>query len=137
VRVVLDTNIWVSGLMIPNSQAGKVLAAWKHNHLSIVTSSYILEELSRVLSYPKIRKRFNWDKEQITQFVDSLKFLSEYIELKKPKKLKIEPRDEFDIPILQTLIASQADYLISGDNDLLELKEHYSIMTLAAFVSLM
>ena len=48
-RVVLDTNVLLSGLAYPASPPGRILAAWKAGALEVVLSDYILEELRRVL----------------------------------------------------------------------------------------
>jgi predicted nucleic acid-binding protein len=48
-RVVLDTNVLLSGIAYPASVPGQILAAWRHGSLEVVLSVYILDELSRVL----------------------------------------------------------------------------------------
>lgn len=54
-RIVLDTNIWVSGLLLPNSNAGKILKGWNEARFEVILSPYILEEIGKVLAYPKIK----------------------------------------------------------------------------------
>lgn len=54
-RVVLDTNVLLSGIAYPASVPGKLIAAWRHGALDVVLSSYILDELRRVL--PKLVHR--------------------------------------------------------------------------------
>ena len=48
-RVVLDTNVLLSGIAYPASVPGKILGAWKHGALEVVLSAFILDELRRVL----------------------------------------------------------------------------------------
>ena len=48
-RVVLDTNVLLSGLAYPASVPGKIMAAWRHGSVEVLLSAYILEELRRVL----------------------------------------------------------------------------------------
>ena len=48
-RVVLDTNVILSGIAYPASVPGKIIAAWRHGSLEVVLSTYILQELRRVL----------------------------------------------------------------------------------------
>jgi len=132
-RVVLDTNIWISGLLLPKSTAGQIINAWQQNKFTVVISQPILDEIKKVLTYPKIQRRLQWDKNKIEQYILLLTFFAENIKLKKADiKIKIA-RDVDDNAILATLIASHADYLVTGDNDLLCLKQNYSIITLAEF----
>lgn len=132
-RVVLDTNIWVSGLLLPNSLAGKVITAWQKNKFNVVISQPILDELEKALKYPKIQKRLNWDSHKIEQYLLLMKFFAEFTSLKQIDSHLTIVRDPNDTPILATLVASQADYLVTGDNDLLCLKQDFAIITLAEF----
>lgn len=136
-RIVLDTNIWISGLLLPHSKAGNLLAAWQENKLAIITSSPLLEEIKKVLLYPKIQQRIKWNEHKVQQYIDLLIFFTESVVLPKGKINVPELRDKDDLFLLKTLLASQADYLVSGDNDLLCLKNNYPILTLAEFYELL
>ena len=68
-KVVLDTNIFLSGLMLPRSLPGKILRAWLGARFDFVVSEAILEEITRVLSYPKIQKRLEWNEKEILDFI--------------------------------------------------------------------
>jgi len=61
VKIVLDTNIFISGVISPKSNAGKVIQEWQKNSFEIITSLELLEEIKQVLKYPKILKITNWD----------------------------------------------------------------------------
>lgn len=135
-KVVLDTNVWISGLMFPASQAGKILSLWKASQLTIVTSPAILHELKTVLLYPKIRKRILWDENKVEQYVGTLKFLTDFIVPDDSISLAIVPRDVNDIAILSTFLASDAKFLVTGDEDLLVIRNHYAIITVAEFCQL-
>jgi len=131
-KVVLDTNIFLSGLMLPESQPGKILSAWRSSAFELVLSEPMLIEITRVLAYPKIRKRIEWSDEEIDHFISLLRFNAEIVNIEGIDA--VVPRDADDAPVLAALIASQADCLVSGDQDLLCLKEQYSIETVAEFV---
>jgi len=131
-KVVLDTNIFLSGLMLPESQPGKILSAWRSSAFELVLSEPMFIEITRVLAYPKIRKRIEWSDEEIDHFVSLLRFNAEIVNIEGIDA--VVPRDADDAPVLAALIASQADCLVSGDQDLLCLKEQYSIETVAEFV---
>lgn len=135
-RVVLDTNIWISGLLLPKSTAGEIIDAWKHNKFDIVISQPILDELKKVLSYPKIQKRLQWDDHKIEQYLSLLTFFTEFVQLEELKDQTNIVRDPNDRVILATLLTSQAHYLVTGDKDLLCLNQDYSIITLTDFYHL-
>ena len=54
-RVVLDTNVLLSGIAYPGSFPGKILMAWRHGSVEVVLSTFILDELRRVL--PRLASR--------------------------------------------------------------------------------
>jgi putative PIN family toxin of toxin-antitoxin system len=68
---------------------------------------------------------------EIRDFADSFLFMAEIVE--PSRELEEELRDKTDQPVLGTLLAAQADYLITGDKDLLALAERYPIVTPTAF----
>ena len=133
---MLDTNIWISGLILPESKAGKIVTAWKSSQLEVVTSTYILEEIKQVLLYSKIKKRVQWNEIQVEQFILLLKFFTNFIDEDLNKVTAEVERDIDDVPILQTFLISKSDYLITGDQDLLVLKNQYNILTLNELYSL-
>lgn len=127
-RVVLDTNVLVSGLAYPGSIPGKIVNLWRHGGLHVVLSRYILDEVVRVL--PRL-SRMPLSAAEIRDLVDSLFFLSDVVE--PDTELDTTLRDAADQAILGTLRASGADYLITGDKDLLALGGSYPIVSPADF----
>lgn len=132
-RVVLDTNVLLSGIAYPASVPGKIMSAWRHGSIEVLLSVYILEELRRVL--PRLVQRHGLTSAEIEDLVDALSLQAEVIEplpVADP-----ELRDIDDQPVLGTLLAalisSDVDYLITGDKDLLVLAERYPIVTPANF----
>ena len=132
-KVVLDTNIWISGLLIPKSRAGRLIELWKSRELELITSDFIIHEIQKVLSYPKIQKHLKWSTQKIEQFAILIKFFSEQIILPDHLETPNVPKDLNDNAILATLLLSEAEMLITGDDDLLSLKKHYPIITLNDF----
>ena len=112
-RVVLDTNVLVSGLAYPGSVPGRIVGAWRRGGLDVVLSKYILDEMVRVLPKLSSNKR---SPAEIRDLADSFLFTAEIFE-----------------PVLGTLLAAKADYLITGDKDLLALAGKYPIVTPAVF----
>ena len=130
---LIDTNILVSGLMFPDSTQGRIVAAWSSEaRFDVVSSREQLVEIGRVLGYPKIRRILKWDDYRIEQFIQAL-YLR--VEVAEPGSATAEtPRDPDDAPILGSLLAAGADFLVTGDRDLLALRDRYPIETPAEFV---
>lgn len=129
-RVVLDTNVLVSGIAYPASTPGKILAAWRRGAVTVILSPHIIEELARAL--PRMNHRLNWPPQKFEEEVELLALQAEIVEPVDPPETAV--RDAGDLPILAALLASKADYLLSGDKDLLALAGQYpSIVTPAAF----
>jgi putative PIN family toxin of toxin-antitoxin system len=132
-RVVLDTNVLLSGIAYPSSLPGKILAAWRHGSLNVLLSPFILDELRRVL--PRLTNRHGLTSAEMDDLVDVLAIQAEVIEYLDG--LDATLRDANDQPVLGTLLAAQTgegvSYLITGDKDLLALAGRYPIVTPAAF----
>lgn len=127
-RVVLDTNVLVSGLAYPRSLPGRILDAWHRGAVDVVLSHYILDEIQRVV--PRL-PRTGLSSHEIRDLADSLLFLADVVEIDANHDPAL--RDPDDQPVLATLRASGAQYLITGDKDLLALAERYPIVTPADF----
>lgn len=132
-RVVLDTNVLLSGIAYPASVPGKIMAAWRHGSVEVLLSIFILEELRRVL--PRLAHRHGLTAADIDDLVDVLSIQAEVIEPLPGSEPDL--RDVDDQPVLGTLLAalatSGADYLITGDKDLLALADRYPIVAPATF----
>ena len=131
-KVVLDTNVLLSGLMFPDGAPGRVVGAWREARFDLVISVHQLAEIGRTLAYPKIRRILDWDYQRIEQFIRQLYIRAQIVDL---DAISVEvPTDPDDVPILATLVAAKADVLITGDGDLLALRDRYAILTPAEFV---
>jgi putative PIN family toxin of toxin-antitoxin system len=132
-QVVLDTNVLLSGIAYPASVPGKIMAAWRHGSVNVLLSVYILDELRRVL--PRLTPRHGLTPAEIDDLVEALSIQADIIE--PLASFEANLRDAGDQPVLGTLLralsASGADYLITGDKNLLALAEQYPIVTPAAF----
>lgn len=132
-RVVLDTNVLVSGIAYPASTPGKILAAWRHGSIEVILSTFILDELRRVL--PRLASRHGLTSDEIDDLVDILSIQTAVIDPLPNSEPDL--RDAGDLPVLGTLLAAlaseNADYLVTGDKDLLALAVRFPIVTPAAF----
>ncbi len=128
IRVVLDTNVLVSGLAYPASIPGRILAVWRRGGLDLVLSRYILDELIRVL--PRL-PRVSLNAGELRDLADTFMLMADIVEPSTERDATL--RDEADQPVLGTLRAANANYLVTGDKDLLALAGKYPIITPAEF----
>ena len=130
-KVVLDTNVLLSGLMYPRSQPGTILKVWREGGFDLIMSRFQLSEIGRVLAYPKIHKHLHWPGDEIERFLRQLYLRSIVVET---GGIRADvPADADDTPILAALLASQGDWLVTGDSDLLALRSRHPIVTVAEF----
>jgi len=112
-RVVIDTNVFISGL-IWGGNPKKVLEAWLFQKFDLLISPDLCFEIIDVY------QRFNNPKEEVNKLI----FYLETKTIKIIPKNKVNVcRDEKDNQILALCLAGNADFLITGDKDLLALKE--------------
>lgn len=113
-RVIFDTNILISFLIGKNLSNLRDLIA--DSRIIVIITSQLLTELELVTSREKLKKYFPKDK--VTELIDLLKKIGENVEIKPLNKINRDPKDNF---LLDLIEFSNADYLITGDKDLLEL----------------
>jgi putative PIN family toxin of toxin-antitoxin system len=124
-RVVLDTNVLVSGLVAKGGAPRQILDAWLEGQYTLVTSLYLVEELAHVLSYPRIAKRLHLGEEELVAIMAALLSKAELT----PGHLHLPgvTRDPKDDAVVACAKEGEADYIVSGDQDLLVLGEYEGI----------
>jgi uncharacterized protein len=129
-RVVIDTNLVLSALVF-GGKIGNLRLSWQNESFIPLISKTTIMELIRVLSYPKF-KLTNIEQEDLLS--DYLLFC-ETVAL--PENLPKIPdcRDPFDEPFLILALVGNADYLVTGDKDILCLKDIFTcpIVTVEQF----
>jgi uncharacterized protein len=113
-RVVLDTNVIVSGLGWRGAPAA-ILDAVGDGRLVLVTSAPLLAELRRVLEYPKLAKVIKGG----AQLADLV--AASGVVVAPGRVLTVVSDDDDDNRVLEAAIEGSADYIVSGDADLLDL----------------
>ena len=125
-RVVVDTNVLVSGLLgIKNSPSSKILKAVRNQKVILVTSPKILKEVTDVINRERIVKLTKMTRQERKEFIDKL---IERSDITIGKQLsQIVSRDVKDDKFLACGVEGKVDYIISGDDDLLSLREFEGI----------
>lgn len=109
-RLVLDTNVLVSGLLSAKGPPGQLVAAWLDRRFELVTSQEQIAELKRVLGYRKLRPFI--DPAQARDFVENIEVLA--VLATDLPSLTASP-DPDDNVILATAVAGGATAVVSGD----------------------
>ena len=125
-RVVLDTNVILSALLF-GGRLEFIRRAWKRGKLTLLFSEDTLEELVKVLHYPK----FALTEEEI-DFLLYVEILpcSEMVEVKFRIGEEV-CRDKDDLKFLECAVSGRADFLVSGDKELLSIREIEDIRIIA------
>lgn len=125
-RVVVDTNVLVSGLFgIKNSPSFQILKAIRNQKIILVTSPVIIKELEGVIGRQRIVKLTKMTGDEQKYFINEL---IERSDVATEKQLsQIVSRDIKDDKFLACAYEAKADYIITGDEDLLILKEYEGI----------
>ncbi len=111
---MIDTNIWISFLI------GKTLSdlseALLNDKIRVLFSEELFEELFEVLRRPKFKKYFSQN--DIAELISLIHLIAKFIQIREQLESCRDPKDNF---LLDLSVSGDADYLITGENDLLAL----------------
>lgn len=130
-KVVLDTNVFVSSLLVLAGPPAQVLDAWRERRYLLVSSPAIMAEIQTTLNYPRIRRKYAIS----DQDVAGLLTLLEQDALLVPGEAQVAgdvPQDPADEAVLACAVDAGADLIVSGDRHLLDLESYQGIPILAA-----
>ena len=135
-RLVLDTNIYVSNLISEKGNLAKIVRWWLEGEFDVLVSQPIIDEILRVSGYERIQKKYAQVRENRLEYAALIAEQALWIE--PQEKLDVIAADESDNRYVECAVAGGAQYIITGDEHLLELGEYEGIrvLTPAAFVAL-
>jgi putative PIN family toxin of toxin-antitoxin system len=136
VNVVLDTNIYVGAAITPAGPAGQVLQAWRTSLFTVVVSEQLLSEFERVLTYPQVQRYLRLGSNEIAELFDQLRLFAILVDAEARSGLARDPDDNF---VLDTAAAGEAQYIVTNDDDLLDLGDYggIEIVTAARFLGIL
>ena len=129
-RVVLDTNVLISGILWDGKPADIIRKA-ENGEISIVISWFILEELEEVLKRPYFENKFGDMDNKVREISVKLIQISEG-PITTDSDLDIIEEDVSDNKILECALEAEVDFLISGDDHLLGLSNYGDIKIIDA-----
>ncbi len=125
-KATLDTNVFVSSLLVKTGLPAQVLNAWRERRYVLVTSPAIVAEIRATLSYPRIRRKYPIPDEDIQQLLTLL----EQDALVVPGDAdgaSAVPADPADERVLACAVVAGADVIVSGARHLLDLGAYCGI----------
>jgi len=136
-RAVLDANVYVSALVRPEGPPGRIVERFLRDAaFEIVLSSAIVGEVLRALAYPKVRKHIRGGVDPDLWFEDAI-VLAQFVagEYEVPRVSKDPDDDKY----IAAAVEGRAAFVVTGDPDLLALKEYEGVRMVAprAFLDLL
>jgi uncharacterized protein len=130
-RIILDTNILLSALLSSVGAPGKLLDAWERKAFTLVACDALVAELRDVASRPFFRARLRAGAAEL--LAAGVRDFSLFCSDLPTGSVAPDPKDSYLLALAET---SQAEFLVTGDKELLALKRHKStrIITSAAMI---
>ncbi|OAT80392.1 putative toxin-antitoxin system toxin component, PIN family [Desulfotomaculum copahuensis] len=128
-KIVLDTNVVVSGILVSNGPPAKILDLWIENKFRVIISQALIEEYFDVLLRPKFRRAGTIIERQ--DILMGLLSLENTIIVFPGTELDVIKSDPEDNRVLECALAGEVQYIVSGDEHLLKLKVFQGIMIIS------
>lgn len=131
-RAVLDTNTFVSSLLVKSGPPARALDAWRERRYVLASSPAIISEIRGVLNYPRIRRKYAVTDDDVGHLVALL----EGDALLVPGLADVAgsvPDDPADEKILACAVEARADLVVTGDHHLLDLREYKGIAIVTVY----
>ncbi len=138
-RATVDTNLFVSGAISPTGAPRRLLRAWTDGRFRLVLSADHHAELADVLARPKLARLFRIEPADLAELLAGLAAVPRVI---PAPTIPLTVRDPKDAKIVAAALGGEADYLVTGDDDLLVLARdprlgRLRIVTVAAFLAVL
>jgi len=133
-RAVVDTGVFVSGLIHRQGTTGALLRALRDGRFTVIFSVDILVEIIEVLGRDPFRAKYHIEPDDINALINLIRLRGELV---TPKRKVVACRDPKDNKFLEVALAVQVDCVVSGDADLLDLTlfENIPIMLPSEFLA--
>lgn len=119
-KVVLDTNVVVSGVLSKEGNPARVLELWEKDAFTLVISQPLYEEIISTLT--KLQPKYRIPVTAIKELAKLLRDYSLWVKIEHTPEVTRDPKDDV---VVATAIAADADFLITGDEDIMALGKSY------------
>ena len=123
-RSVVDTNILIRALIRPSGTVGPIIVRLEDEKFTLIYSEELLTELDETLRLPRIMKKHALTDQTITAYIVLLRKHGKGV---KPSCTVTICRDASDNKVIEAALEGNADYVVTGDNDLLSLNQFENI----------
>ena len=120
-RIVIDTSVFIRAVLF-RGPTSRLVSLWQKGTISVLMSSAILKEYARALAYPK----FKLTRTEIRGIIEQ-ELLPYVSPVKVKSTLHVITQDPSDDKFLELAQEGKADYILSGDKHLLDLKTFHGI----------
>jgi putative PIN family toxin of toxin-antitoxin system len=125
--VIIDTNVFISGLIIAKGNPYKILRLWQRGSIQVAVNSVLISEIHTVLDRKKIKSKFHLSDATVRELIHLLQEWGIEVAVKPSKLIVRDPKDQY---LLDLALSAKADFLISGDSDLLALADEEGLKKL-------
>lgn len=134
-RIAVDTNVFISTIIKPENKVGMIIVRMRNGEYTLLYSLGVLEEILEVVTRDKIWKRYRLTEETLNAFVNSIITYGERVQVLTVLNVCRDPDDNM---LLALALDGRADYIVSGDRDLLDLSifQDIPIIKPAEFLSM-
>jgi hypothetical protein len=137
IKAVIDANLLVSAFISPLSYPREIAACWRRGEFILVTSPKIVEEVNHVLHLPRIQLKYHLAESDIQAFVLTLIHKGNCVS--GQLALKNVAPDPGDDKIISCAIEGEAQFIVTGDKALQQVKEYRGVKIISAqqFISVL
>jgi len=121
--VVLDVNVLVSSVIAPLGFPRQIFSAWRTGRYPLITSAGIIAELEEKLALPRIARRYRATPELALDTITLLRNHATLVPVPAPEQRRVTGDPEDDL-VLATGRLARAEYLVTGDQALLDLGQY-------------
>jgi len=130
-KAVLDTSIIVSAFLKHEGVNAKVLLGGKDQYELFLSEDILAETKLVLLTYERIRKKYHYTDDEVLEYLETLRVVAKQV-LEKLPKIRVIERDPKDDPVLACALKVKADYIVSKDDHLKDLKEYRGIRIISS-----
>jgi putative PIN family toxin of toxin-antitoxin system len=127
IRAVLDANVFISALIRPMGPPGQILDRWiGERSFALIASPAIVDELRRAARYDRVKRYVPLTPQEVEAWISSIQLTAEHV--RPERSVHAVAADPDDDKYIDAAIYGDADFVVSGDRHLLELREFERIL---------